>query len=74
MLAGVISLRETAVLRAREKRGFQTDFVVFIYLESSEGRKMPSEHNADSPFTTINTVCGRSREIAKPKALRYLFS
>lgn len=43
-------------------------------LESREGRKMPSEHNVDSPLITINTVCGRSREIANPKALRYLFS
>lgn len=35
---------------------------------------MPSEHALDSPLTTINTVCGRSREIARPRALRYRFS
>lgn len=35
---------------------------------------MPSEHALHSPLTTVNTVCGRSREMARPRALRYLFS
>lgn len=33
-----------------------------------------SEQALDSPLTTVSTVCGRSREMARPRALRYLFS
>lgn len=78
--SGVISLKKRGVIRERENWGFQTIRLCSRHLpgrdvlESREGRKTPSEHSVDSPLTTINTVCGRSREIANPKALRYLFS
>lgn len=37
-------------------------------------KKNPSEYNMNPPLMTVNTVCGRSREIASPNALRYRFS
>lgn len=53
--------------------------MVCVYLEemlwkAERAEKTLSECNMNSPLTTVNTVCGRSREIANPNALRYLFS
>lgn len=80
LLLGVISLRKMGVIRERKNWDFQPIRLSSLHLpgrdvlESKDGRKRPLEHNVNSPLTTINTVCGRSREIANPKALRYLFS
>lgn len=53
--------------------------MVCVYLEemlwkAERAEETLSERNMNSPLTTVNTVCGRSREIANPNALRYLFS